>query len=109
MAYTTETKVRERNTNFGTDPPTANITNFIAHAKAIIDARALTTFTDAQAADTIVEQLATDIAAFYSLTWKVEAFTNSTEAALTANMLYELIDTGLKLLEDQRLVNMIKA
>ena len=109
MAYTTIVKVREKNTNFGTDPPDANITNFIAHATAIINAKALTTFTDAQAADTIIEQLATDLAAFFCLIWKVEAFTNSTEAALTANMLYEIIDVSLKLLEDQRVVNMITA
>jgi len=36
MAYTTETKVRERAKVIASTPPSANIINYIAHAEAIL-------------------------------------------------------------------------
>lgn len=106
MAYTTDAHVRECCTKFTTDPnpPTLTITHAIAKATARINATARTTFTDAQAANTIIEQIATDLAAFYCLAWDPAAFTSNSQAALTANMLYEAAMAGLEQLKDQRTV-----
>jgi len=108
MAYTTEDHVRECCTKFSTDPPTATITHAIAKAKARIDSVARSTFTDEEAQDTIIEQIATDLAAFYCLAWNAAFFASSARASLTANMLYQTAMDSLELLSDERTVTYLK-
>jgi hypothetical protein len=102
MAYTTETKVRERAKVIATVPLAANITNYIAHAEGIIKAKARYAFTDLQAAGTILETLATDIAAYYAVTYDVTAYTSNAQASLTQNLLFNAIDMNLTILSDER-------
>ena len=107
MAFTTVAKVRERCTKLGANPPDANITNFITHAEGIIKAIARTNITDAQAAGELPDTIATDIAAFYAISFDTAAFTTNSQASLSANMLYSMIALGLELLKDERVVKYI--
>lgn len=102
MAYTDETKVKGRCLLITTSPTTAAINTFISHAEAKIDAAAMTAFTTAEVTDKLPEQIATDLAAFWAISADVSVFTNNSQAALTANMLYEAAASGLEELKDDR-------
>ena len=109
MAYTTIAKVREKNTLWATDPPDANITNFIAHADKKINAIARTTFTEEQASDSIIEGLSTYLAAIDCVAFNVSAFATNADAVATANFLYGMAKEDIDLLRDKRTVNQIQA
>ena len=102
MAYTTETKVRERAKVIASTPPSANIINYIAHAEAILKAKARFALTDQQASGTILEALATDIAAYYAVTYDVTAYTSNAQASLTQNLLFNAIEMNMTILSDER-------
>jgi len=108
MAYTTITKVREKCTQWATIPADANIRTIIDLVDGLINSATRQIFTESQASVSLIEQISTDLAAYHCVAFDVSAFETNSEAATTANLLYEMAQLGLEYLKDERIINFIK-
>lgn len=103
-AYTTVDKVKARflAANISAGATDGNIAGYIDQAVGVIDSTTLKSF--AGNVPQIVEQCATDLAAFYVMAVDPSLFTNNSEAALVADMFWAAAERALRLLSDGRVL-----
>ncbi len=103
-AYTTVEKVKARflAANISAGATDGNISGYIDQAVGVIDSTALKSYSGNVPA--LVEQCATDLAAFYVMAVDPSLFTNNSEAALIADMFWAAAERALRLLSDGRVL-----
>lgn len=106
-SYTSVAKVRGRLEQIDSSLTDVQIGYFIDHAEGIIDSICKTSWTGTVPG--LVEAIATDIAAYYALLFNPAGLSNSSEAALLADMLWANIERGISLISDERILKYLES